>query len=272
MVGNVTAMYFSATGTTKKIVSGIAARLSESIHSERDVICMDFTLPSGRQEPRQFNETDIVVLGVPVYAGRVPNILSKYLNSINGNGALAVAVTVYGNRNYDDALIELADILNSRGFTVIAGGAFIGEHSFSKTLAKNRPDEKDMAIAMEFANQLKEKIFGKNDVKPVEVRGNRPYRNYYVPKNEHDEPVDIRKVTPKTKDLCTNCRLCVSLCPMGSIDSEDVTRVKGICIKCGACVKMCPVQAKYYDDKNYLRHKEELEVDFACRREPEYFL
>lgn len=268
----VTAMYFSATGTTEKIVLGIAGKLSENIKGDRDVNIQNFTLPSGRQESKQFTEKDIVVLGVPVYAGRVPNVLLKYLNSINGNGALSIAVTVYGNRNYDDALIELTDILNSNGFKVIAGGAFIGEHSFSKSLAKNRPDDKDMAIAVEFANQLKVKIIDQNNIEPVEVSGNRPYRYYYIPKNEHDEPVDIRKVTPKTNSRCTNCMLCVRLCPMGSIDNEDVSKVKGICIKCGACVKLCPMQAKYYDDENYIRHKEELEVDFSCRREPELFI
>jgi DUF1009 family protein len=92
-------------------------------------------------------------IGVPVYAGRVPNVLLKYLNSIIGNAALAIPVVVYGNRNYDDALIELKDILELKGFKVIGGGAFIGEHAFSRTLANNRPDEKDMDIAREFANQ-----------------------------------------------------------------------------------------------------------------------
>ncbi|MDU4960346.1 MAG: EFR1 family ferrodoxin [Sporomusaceae bacterium] len=272
MAGNVTAMYFSATGTTRKITLGIAKKLSENINDDSAVNMVDFTLPGARREPREFTERDIVVFGVPVYAGRVPNVLLKYLNSVNGKGALAIAVTVYGNRNYDDALIELTDILNSNGFTVIAGGAFIGEHSFSKILAKNRPDANDMAIAMEFASQLKVKIADQNKVEPVAVKGNRPYRSYYIPKNEHDEPVDIRKVTPKTNSRCTNCLLCVRFCPMGSIDREDVSKVTGICIKCGACVKICPVQAKYYDDENYIRHKEELEVDFSDRREPEFFI
>lgn len=272
MEWKVTAMYFSATGTTKKVVLSVATKLSEGINGVRDLSIQDFTLPSGRQEPKQFTEKDIVVFGVPVYAGRVPNVLLKYLSSIAGNGALAVAVTVYGNRNYDDALIELTDILNANGFTVIAGGAFIGEHSFSKTLAKDRPDSKDLAIAKEFADQIKEKIINQTGLKPVQVNGNRPLRYYYIPKNEQGEAVDIRKVTPKTNSKCTKCMVCVRVCPMGSIDNEDVSKVKGICIKCGACVKICPVQAKYYDDVNYLRHKEELEVDFSTRREPELFV
>lgn len=212
---------------------------------------------------------DIIVIGVPVYAGRVPNVLLKYLNSINGNGASVIAVVVYGNRNFDDALIELTDILNTNGCKVIAGAAFIGEHSFSKTLALNRPDDHDIALARDFANRLSTKITDSFNARTIEVKGNRPYRKYYMPKNDKDEPVDIRKVAPKTTSDYINCKLYVGICPMDSIDYEDASKLKGICIKCGACIKKCPMQAKYYDDGDYLRHKHELEAEFACRREPE---
>lgn len=268
----VAAMYFSATDTTKQIVSRIAKTISEQINGEPQIRVVDFTLPIGRQQTVAFTEQEIVVVGVPVYAGRVPNILLPYLNTLSGGGASVIAVVVYGNRNYDDALIELTDILSLRGFKVVAGAAFIGEHSFSKILAKDRPDAKDLIAAEEFAKQVTTKIADQEPIRLVEVKGNRPYRPYYIPKNPKDEPVDIRKVTPKTNDSCTYCKVCVQVCPMGSIDSEDVAKIKGICIKCGACIKKCPVQSKYYDDENYLRHKHELEVDFASRREPELFI
>ena len=265
-------MYFSPTGTTKKIVSGIAKKISENIDREITINNIDFTLPEVRKETISFTREDIVVMGTPVYAGRVPNVLLKYLNSIAGNGALAIPVVVYGNRNYDDAAIQLQDILELNGFKVIAAGAFIGEHSFSKTLAQNRPDEKDMAIVSDFANQIYMKITTQDNIKTVVVKGNKPYGKYYMPKNENGIPVDIRKVTPKTNSNCIDCKLCVDVCPMGSIDYEDVSKLNGICIKCGACIKNCPTEAKYYDDKDYLRHKHELEVEFAVRREPELFL
>lgn len=266
-------MFFSATDTTKKIVSGIAMEMAKTMDKEiSSVNIIDFTLPRVRNVPVSFAKDDVVVVGVPVYAGRVPNVLLKYLNSISGNGALAISVVVYGNRNYDDALIELKDILKLNGFKVVAGAAFIGEHSFSKTLAKDRPDIKDMSIVENFANKICAKISTQGDFENVTVKGNSPYRKYYMPKNKDGSPVDIRKVTPKTNSDCKDCKLCVEVCPMGSIDSDDVSKLNGICIKCGACVKKCPVQAKYYDNEDYLRHKSELEIDFASRKEPELFL
>jgi NAD-dependent dihydropyrimidine dehydrogenase PreA subunit/flavodoxin len=264
-------MYFSATGTTKKVVYGIANKILENLNIKTTARNVDFTLPEVRKEPVSFMADDVVIVGVPVYAGRVPNVLLKYLNSITGNGAIAIPVVLYGNRNYDDALIELKDILELKGFIIIAAGAFIGEHSFSKILAKNRPDEKDMHIAEAFANEICTKLMNQDEMQPIVVKGNKPYRKYYMPKDKNGIPVDIRKVTPITNSNCIDCKLCVSLCPMGSIDAKDVSKLNGICIKCGACIKKCPTEAKYYDDINYLRHKHELEINFTYRKEPELF-
>lgn len=218
-----------------------------------------------------FAGNDIVILAVPVYAGRVPNVLLNYLKSVKADGAKAIAMVLYGNRNYDDALLELTDILRMNGFNISAAGAFIGEHSFSKILAKDRPDESDLEKISEFAKQIYLKISLKTEEEPL-IPGNKKYRDYYKPKDKRGDPVDIRKVTPKTNNGCTDCKLCVSVCPMGSIDYNDVSKLNYICIKCGACIKICPVNAKYYDDENYLNHKYELEIDFAERKEPVTFL
>jgi len=264
--------YFSATGTSKKVVTGIAEKLAENSNC-KITESIDFTLPDARKEPVSFTAQDLVVVGIPVYAGRVPNVLLKYLKGIRGNGALAIAVVVYGNRHYDDALIELRDVLEFNGLKVIAGGSFIGEHSFSEILGMNRPDEQDMSIVTEFARRIYQKVTTQSVLETIFVPGNQPYQAYYQPKDKDGNPFYIQKVTPKTKSDCTNCKLCVSLCPMGSIDADDVSKIKGICIKCCACIKKCPAGAKYFDDANYLRHKQEVEVAFTSpRREPEFFL
>jgi NAD-dependent dihydropyrimidine dehydrogenase PreA subunit/flavodoxin len=268
----IAALYFSATGTTKKIITGIADKISENLIGNAEVNTIDFTLPQARKQAVTFAKEHIVVVGVPVYAGRVPNVLLKYLKTVAGNGASAVAVVVYGNRSYDDALIELQDILEADGFRVVAGGAFIGEHSFSRTLGQNRPDEKDMTIAVDFAERVYKKIAAPGEISTVAVKGNRPYRDYYKPRDKEGNPADIRKVSPKTNNDCIDCKLCAEICPMGSIDAGDVSKLTGICIKCCACIKNCPVGAKYFDDETYLRHKQELEVEFAERREPEFFV
>jgi ferredoxin len=266
----INAVYFSATGTTKKAAEKLAYELAKHFN-EKTIFCKDFTLPSGRIESLRFSDKDIVIAAVPVYAGRVPNVLLKYLNSMQGYGAKAVPLVLYGNRDYDDALVELTDILRTGGFKICAAGAFIGEHSFSKVLAEGRPDKRDLEKLSVFAKQIYTKLSCGIESEPL-VPGNKKYRDYYKPKDKNGNPVDIRKVTPKTGIGCTDCKLCVSVCPMGSIDYNDVSKLNNICIKCGACIKACPVNAKYYDDENYLHHKYELEINFAERKEPVVFL
>lgn len=267
------AVYFSATGTTQKVVRRIAGQMSAALGCETEEI--DFTLPAARGKHYDFAQGDLVVFGLPVYAGRVPNLLLPFVQSgFSGNGALAVPVVLYGNRNYDDGLIELRNTLEADGFHTVAGAAFIGEHSFSYTLAAHRPDEQDLAIADRFAQQAAEKVaaLACPPDAPVPVGGCDPIRPYYTPRDRKGNPVNILKVKPKTSDACVKCGLCVRSCPMGSIDPADPSNVSGICIKCGACVKKCPKGAKYYDDEKYLYHQHELEEGFARRAEPELFL
>jgi NAD-dependent dihydropyrimidine dehydrogenase PreA subunit/NAD(P)H-dependent FMN reductase len=276
VINKVWAAYFSATDTTKRTVSEIAAVIAEKLNARLETL--DFTLPSGRTTPAEFSKGDLVVFGTPVYAGRVPNVLLKYLETIRGNGALAVPVVLYGNRNYDDALIELRDLLERAGLHTIAAGAFIGEHSFSEVLAGGRPDAEDLRRIKRFAEKtaggLKQPGFSgeRGVISPVPVKGTpQPYSGYYQPRDRKGNPVDIRKVTPVTEAACTNCKLCAQLCPMGSIDFEQVSMLSGICIKCCACIKKCPAHAKHFTDSGYLYHQKELEEGFARRAEPEWF-
>lgn len=270
---NIYAVYFSATGTTEKIVTRIAEGLSQKL--EIPVQYIDFTLPSIREKTIQFTKEDLVIFGTPVYAGRVPNVLLPFLKEkVQGNHALAVPVVLYGNRNYDDALIELRNILEENKFHTIAGGAFIGEHSFSYTLAANRPDSKDFNIADEFSEKIATYLSHAEETpkEPVLVKGENPIRPYYTPRDRKGNPVNILKVKPMTKESCSQCGICAKVCPMGSISQEDASIINGICIKCGACVKKCPEGAKFYDDEKYLYHQHELEDEFSRRAEPEVFL
>ena len=104
-VQTVWAAWFSATDTTRAVVNRIAARLARQTGAPLETY--DFTLPQARKAPRTFGPGDLVVLGTPVYAGRVPNLLIPFISSLRGSGALAVPVVCYGNRAYDDALMEL---------------------------------------------------------------------------------------------------------------------------------------------------------------------
>lgn len=270
-------IYFSATGGTAKVAKTIAKGIQSVLDAEISIY--DFTLPSGRGSLPQVGPDDISVVATPVYAGRVPNLLLKYITQFCGKGSMAISVVTYGNRNFDDALTELNDILTDCDVRPVAAAAFVAQHSFSETLAAGRPSEEDLSQAYGLGVETAKLITSEGFSKPiigesqlaagkVQLPGrSRAERQYYQPKDAEGNPIDIRKVKPLTTSACTGCGHCAAVCPMGAIDLSDFTKVPGICIKCNACIKECPQKAKYFDDPGYLYHKEDLERRYSQHKD-----
>jgi len=271
------ALFFSPTGTTRRVVMRVAAAAARASGLSLGEP-LDCTPAAARSRGADgllegLGPGDLVVAGLPVYAGRVPNVLLPFLRTLKGNGAAAVAVASYGNRHYDDALVELSDLLGSAGFRVIAAGAFSCEHAFSRVLAAGRPDEADLAAADSLGALAAERLALESGLaaNALAIPGVRPYRPHYRPKDPEGLPVDFRPIRPETSAACVRCGLCARSCPMGSIDASDPATLAGICIKCCACVKACPVGAQSFIDPAFVRHLRELEGDCATRREAELF-
>ncbi len=266
------AVYFSPTGGTKKGTELVAQTIAKKLNIP--FVSMDITLPKERGQRLIFGVGDLVVLGMPVIAGRVPNLLLPYLQGqVLGDGAVGVPMVSFGNRNFDDALVELRNLMEDAKFQTIAGGAFVSEHSFSKTLGKGRPDREDLQNIADFGEGIAEKIqSGWMYAAPIWVSGNNPPAPYYTPRDRNGNHIDIRKVKPETTENCTKCGVCVAVCPLGSIDQNDPSVISGICMKCCACVKKCPEGGKFFGDAGFVYHKEELEEMYRRRGEGQYFL
>ncbi len=248
-------VYFSPCGNVEKTVRAMAGP---------DAGYTDITRPAGRRGDISFGPGDLVFVGVPVYAGRVPNKLSPFLaERLHGNGAAAVAVVCFGNRSFDNALAELYAILTANGFSVLAGAAVATEHSFTDKLAPGRPNEADLAQLAGFGAKCLEKYqAGGPALAAAQVPGD-PAAPYYTPLGTDGQPAKFLKATPSVDPmLCTRCGQCVYVCPMGSIDREDPGKTTGICIKCHACVHKCPHKARSFTDAAFLSHRAMLEQNY----------
>ena len=262
------AVYYSGSGSTRRLLRGMAEAAGEALMLP--VRELDYSRPEAREKNYCFTETDLVFWGSPTYAGRLPNVLLPFLRgNFSGGGAPAVAVVLYGNRSYDDALKELCEVLTGNGFLAAAGAAVTAEHAFAPALC-NRIDRNTGGIVIAAKTALT--LRGREHPIPVTVPGREPIGAYYTPLGLDGEPARFLKAKPKTDpEQCTRCGLCAAVCPMGSIPREEPTECTGICIKCQGCIRECPAGAKYFDDEAFLSHRAMLEQNYIRRRENEFY-
>ena len=272
-ITKVWAVYFSPTGNTKKVITTMAKKAAEVLSVPMETF--DFKLPENREGVTSFESEDLVFFSTPVYAGRIPNKMLPYVQSaFEGNGAFAVPVSVFGNRNFDNGLIELRNELELHGFHTIAAAGIPTEHVFSNKLATGRPDADDLAKIAEFGEKVAKKVADMTEIPAkIEVRGDDPVTAYYTPLGTDGKPAVFLKAKPKTDpEKCTKCGICATVCPMGSIPKDAPDTCTGICIKCHACIKACPAGAKYFDDEAFLSHVEMLKQNYQRRAEAEWFI
>lgn len=256
----IVAAFFSPTGGTKSIVRMIVSQLEELLHY--DVRELDLTSPESRKRVYAFSKEDLLVLGTPVYAGRVPNLIAPdLLKGLRGSGTYAVAVNAFGNRNYDGAPDELKQILEKTGFVPIGAAAIANRHAFSDQIGTTRPDDQDLSAIQKWSEQLAEKIRNGSSESLKSVL-DLELKPYYRPLGVDGKPASFLKAKPVTDPVkCTHCGICAQKCPMGSIVWGREEAVTGICIKCQACIRSCPVHAKCFTDEAFLSHVRFLELN-----------
>jgi ferredoxin len=258
-------IYFSPTQTTRKVMEGISQGL-QAVNVEH----LDVTPPDAEIQQPQGRYEDLAIIGSPVYSGRLPAVAISRFRKLQGNDAPAVIVVVYGNRAYEDALLELRDVALEAGFKPIAAGAFIGEHSYSTNytpIAVGRPDVEDLGKAKAFGEMIREKMTNirvLDQLVPHQVPGSFPYKGLRM----------LSDISPAVQQvLCTRCKRCTSVCPTAAIAVDDPTVTdKSMCIRCCACVKSCPAGAKTMEDPRIRQGAEQLSVNCSLRKEPEMYL
>ena len=253
-------VYFSPTNGTEIILKTIS-------NSFEGISIEEYNISKVKELSKKvFKSDELVIFGVPVYSGRVPDVAMERIRFFFGENTLAVLVAVYGNRHYDDTLLEMKNFAIENGFKPIAAGSFLSRHSFSTKefpIAENRPDKHDLEITNNFGKDILKKI-KKNNLNEISVPGNFPYK---------EKTSKIDKNPSTIEDKCTKCGKCKETCPVNAIEINDTVETNSdLCIKCMACVKVCPVEARLILDEKLLRISKKLHLKCTKQRKIELFL
>ena len=203
----------------------------------------------------------------------------SYFTELKAEKTPVVLVALYGNREIEDALIELHDIAVTADFFPLAGAVFVAEHSYSSSvypIAPGRPDDIDLKKALEFGVAVRDKfqnLFSLEHLTSLAIPGQSPY---IEPKglNMIKEARSVAAFAPETDiSKCTQCGECAEACPAGAISPDDVKQTdKRQCFICFACIKSCPEEARQMNEPNFRAAIQMLHQNCQERKEPEVYL
>ena len=245
-------VYFSAAGHTLKVIRHVAEQMGGM---DRVVDLSDPFL-----KEIHFSKDEPVIVACPVYGGRIPGLVAQRLQKISFDSTRVVTLVTYGNRAYEDALLELNDTVLARGAIPIASAAVVAQHSMVPTVAANRPTDTDYQNLSVFARKKKKKFDDVHPV-PVKVPGNRPYRQW-----------SKMPVTPVVSNQCVRCGMCIQQCPTMAIWITDPKKTDpSKCILCMRCVALCPQGARSLPAEAQEAIEKKLASVAKLTRENEFF-
>jgi ferredoxin len=271
LINKLLLIYFSPTHSTAQIVQAMAR--GWNIPEQRTI-----NLNSIKQRHNfQFTlkPSEAVILGIPTYQERIPNLLYPVLHKIIGNNDPMVLVATYGNISAGITLRELYKLMSHQGFKIIAAANFISEHSFFQgeiKIASGRPDQQDLEKAELFGKQIRQKMEATENLEKVpelNIKGKLLTINKLLPEYSellfsHAPQIDVQ--------LCQHCRKCLEACPVNAINPNNLKSRDKLCIHCMACVKTCPAQARKIVYKKQWLTKAWLNIVGKKRKEPVIYI
>lgn len=235
----------------------------QTLFEGQEVTWIDLSSPKEDVSDYEFGPEDVCVIAVPSFGGRVPAVAAQRMGKLSAKGAAAVLMAVYGNREFEDTLTELEDILTERGFVCRAAVSAIAEHSIVRQYGAKRPDEKDQKELGEFGEKIRTYLAEgckenyKENCQESWIPGNRPYKK-----------LGTVPMIPQTDDSCIKCGICGDKCPVQAIPADRPWETDGErCISCMRCLSVCPVHARSLDPDRLAGLAERLKNVCAGRKE-----
>lgn len=232
--------YFSGTGNSRYVAEQIGAATGDKIVSINQRIKNGDTSPLTSNSP-------LVFVG-PVYAGRYPRVMDKYIQEINFIGEKKAyfigtcAATPWATVRYVEKLctqkgftsLGFNSIVMPQGY--IAGGGTQPKEVNERILAEAQPKIEQIAATISAGQSL-----------PLESPG-KSIMSTLINPMMYATMISAKAFTVTSK--CTGCGKCVARCPLNNVTLKDGKPVWGKeCTHCMACIAGCPQEAIEYGKK-----------------------
>ena len=246
-------IYFSPTGGTKKVLDIISAEF----HDKENI---NLGIQNFEGNVIHISDEDLCLIAVPSFGGRVPSVALDRLKTLRGNNAKTILVCTYGNRDYEDTLLELKETAQELGFQVKAALSAVSEHSIMRQFGTGRPDAQDKIALQSFMQTIQDQWH--NEKTDICLSGNKPFKEYNgIP------------LKPKADARCNQCGICAQECPVGAILLEDPSKtIEDQCISCMRCISVCPQAARSLNKVMLALSSKKLKKACSSRKENELFL
>ena len=252
-MSNIIKIFFSPSQTTKKVVEQVASNFKNESETY-DLLNFDCE--------KEFSQDDVAIVGMPIFAGRLPKSGRDRLAKLKGNNTKAIAIANYGNAQVKDALLELVTLLKENNFDLIAAATTVSHHSIFDGVAVGRPDSADIEKINEFAEKCQEKIESGESL-TSKIPGNEEYTPYK----------QLPFIISCDEAACSFCYDCVSICPEKAIPDDDpINTDLESCSRCTACISICPEDARKFTGEAFESKKPAFEQANSERKEPEFYL
>ncbi len=243
---DITMIYFSQTGNTRKVAKAMSGAFEEGGHKVQSSLMK-------KAKPEDAMKGDLLGIGTPTFESHAPTPVKNFLKSlpsINNHRAFVFATGVGAPGK---VLYDLTKLLRKKGADVIGGFLTRGEIHYPAPCvigkSPGHPNEEDLQKARNFASAVAEHV---SSGRPGPLPESRPdalkpggwFYNLVGTITSSDRLK--RLLLPEQKldpEKCDECKWCVHECPVDNITMNTYPVIGDHCIRCYRCLTGCHTKA-----------------------------
>lgn len=239
-------LYFSGTGNSRYVADVIGKVTEDEILLMNKMIKNNVKMAMRSENP--------YVFVCPVYAGRIPRAVEKFIKETKLEGSKKAYFAVTCSETPWKTVDYVEKLLNEKGITMIGFNSIIMPQNYIAMYDTPSKSEGDKIIdkALPRIQEIAELIKEKKSLLP-EKPGKKIMSSIINPVI-YSMMISAKNFT--TTDKCVGCSLCVEHCPLNNIKMFNGKPQWGKdCTHCMACISGCPQTAIEYGKKTKNRYR-----------------